>query len=122
MPDELNIMSSMASLDTINANRVTVRRVASLAPIEIVHGERSITRNLVQTLTVRHGLLHRVLIIEYLVPPHDRLNTAGEAKPTETIIEYLIELERGRRVVRDLNTGGQTVEYPVSAQNRMTLR
>lgn len=122
MPDELDIMSSMASLDTINANRVTIRRVASLASIEIVHGKRSITRDLVQALTVRNGLLHRVLIVEYLIPAHDWLDTAGETKAAETIIENLIEFERGRRVVRDLNTGGQTVEYPVSAQNRVALR
>lgn len=115
-------MSSMASLDTINANRVPVRRVASLAPIEIVHGERSITRDLVQTLTVRHGLLHRVLVIKYLIPPHDGLNAAGEAKAAETIVEYLIKFKRRRRVVRDLNSSGQPVENPIPAQNRVTLR
>lgn len=92
MPDELDIMSSMASLDTINANRVPVGRVASLAPIEIVHGERSITRDLVQTLTVGDGLLYRVLVIKYLVPSHDGLYTASETKAAKTIIEYLIKL------------------------------
>lgn len=114
MPDELDIMSSMASLDAIDANRIPVRRVASLAPVEIVHREGGVTGNLVQTLPVRDGFLHRVLIVEYLVPPYDGLHAAGQTESAEPIIENLVEFERRGGVICDFDARRQTVEYPIS--------
>lgn len=122
MSDELDVMSSMASLNAIDANRISVRRVAGLAPVEVVHREGSVTRNLVQTLPVRHGLFHRVLVVEYLVPAYDGLHTTSKTKSTEPIVENLIEFERRRGVIRDLNACRQTVENPIPTQNRMALR
>lgn len=107
-------MSSMASLDAIDADGIPVRRVAGLAPVEVVHREGGVTGNLVQTLPVRDGLLHRVLVVEYLVPPYDWLHTAGETEPAEPIVKNLIEFERRGGVIGDFDARRQTVEYPIS--------
>lgn len=121
MSDELYVMSGMARLDTIHADRVAVRRVAGLAPVEVVHRKRRVTRNLVQTLSVRHRLLDGVLIVEDLVATDDRLHTTREAQPPETIVEDLVEFQRRRRVVRYLYTSRQTVEDAIPTEDRMTL-
>lgn len=105
MPDELDIMSSMASLDAIHANRIPVCRVAGLTSVEIVHWERRVTGNLVQTLPVRDRLFHRILVVEYLVPPYDGLYTTGETESAEPIVENLVEFERRGSVIGDLNAG-----------------
>lgn len=104
----------MASLDAIDANGIPVRRVAGLAPVEVVHREGSVTGNLVQTLPVRDGLFHRVLVVEYLVPPYDGLHTTGETEPAEPVVENLIEFERRGGIIGDLDARRQTVEYPIS--------
>lgn len=122
MPDELDVMSSMASLDAIDANRIPVRRVAGLASVEVVHREGSVTGDLIQTLPVRDGLFHRVLVVEYLIPPYDGLHTTSETESTEPIVENLIEFERRGGVIGDFDARRQPVEYPISPQNRMALR
>lgn len=50
------------------------------------------------------------------------LHSARQAEPAEAIIEYLIVLERRGGVVGDLDTGRQSVEDPVSPQDRLRLR
>lgn len=121
MSDELHVVSRMARLDAIDADRVAIRGVARLAPVEIVHRERRVTGYLVQALAVRHGLLHRVLIVEDLVAAHYRLHAAGKTQAPETIVEYLIELEGGRGVIGDFHACRQTVEDAIATEYRMAL-
>lgn len=121
MPDKLDVVSRVACLDTVHANSVPVGRVTRLTPVEVMHRKRRITGYLVQTLSVRHCLFHRVLVVEYLVAAHDRLHPASQTQPTEAIVEDLVEFEGGGSVVGYLHTGRQPIEDPVTAQYRMTL-
>lgn len=122
MSDKFDVMPRMARLDAIHADGVAIGRITRLTPIKIVHGKRSITGYLVQALSVGDGLLHGVLIVENLVPSHDGLHPARQTQPPEPIVENLIELQRGGRVVRDLHAGRQSVEYPVKLTSKLTAR
>lgn len=121
MSNKLDVVSRMASLYAIDADRVAIRRVARLAPVEVVHGKRRVTRYLVEALSVRDRLLHGVLVVEYLVAAHYRLDAARETQAPETVVEYLVELERGGGVVRYLDARRQPVEYAVPSQYRVAL-
>lgn len=122
MPYKFNIVSSMASFDAIDADRIAVGRVARLAPIKIVHGERRVTRDLVQTLPVDNRLLHSVLITKNLVTPNNRLHSTRQTQSTEAIIKDLIIFEGGGRVVRNLNTRRKAIKNTIPPQNRVALR
>lgn len=92
MPDEFDVMTGMASLDAVDADGISVCCVARLAPVEIVHGEGCVAGYLVQALPVGHRLLHGILVVEYFVASDDGLYTAGQAQPTKTVVEDLVEL------------------------------
>lgn len=74
MPDKFHIMSGMARLDAVHTDGIAIGRVARLAPVEIVHRERCVTRNLIQALPVRDRLLNCILIVENLISTDDRLD------------------------------------------------
>lgn len=116
---KLDIVARMACLDAIHANRIPIRCIARLTPIEVVHRKRRITADLVQTLATRDGLLHFVLILENLIPTDCRLNAARQTQSAELIVEYLIELQRCARIVCDLHTGRQSVKDPIASQHWM---
>lgn len=67
MSDELHVMASMTCFDTVDTDGVTISCVAGLAAVEVVHRERCVTRDFVQTLAVAHRFLHCVLIAKYFV-------------------------------------------------------
>lgn len=121
MSDELYVMASMASFDAVHTDGVPVGCVTRLTSIEVVHRKRCITRYFIQTLTIRNRLLYRVLIVEDLVTAHDRLYTARQAQPAETIIEDLIKFQRSGGIVSYFHTGRQSVKDPIPPQDRMTL-
>lgn len=122
MPDELDVVSSMASLDAIDTNGVAVSGVAGLTAIEVVHGKGSVTGDLVEALTIGDGLFHRILVVEDLVAAHDRLYSAGETQPAEAVVEYLVALKRSRGIVGDLDASSQPVKDAIPAQDGMALR
>lgn len=122
MPDELDIMARMTRLDAVHANRVPIGCVARVTPVEVVHRKRRVRADLVQTLTAGDGLLHLVLVVEYLVSPRDGLHTTRQAQPPEFVVEDLVELQRCRGIVGYLNARRQSVEYPVPFKNGMALR
>lgn len=121
MPDELDVMSGMASLDAINTNRISVCGITSLAPVEVMHGERRVTRYLVQALPICDRLFHRVLIIKNLIPSHNGLHTARQTQSTKPVIKNLVKLQGSCCIVRDLDSCSQPIEYPVPPQNRVAL-
>ena len=122
MPDELDVVARVTRFDAVDADGVPVGRVARPAAVEVVHGERRVRRDLVETLAAVDGLLHRVLVVEDLVPFANGRDARRQAKSTETVVEYLIELESGRGVVRYLDAGRQAVEYSIPPQDRVRLR
>lgn len=67
MTNEFNIMASMARFDAVDADCITISRVARLASVEVMHWEWSVARNFVQALAVADGLFHCVLVVENLV-------------------------------------------------------
>lgn len=66
MPNKLDVVSRMTGLDAIHADGIAIGGIARLASVEIVHREGGIRGDLVQALTVRHCLLHSVLVVENL--------------------------------------------------------
>lgn len=77
MSYKLYIVSGVTRLDTINADGVTICRVTRLTPVEVVHGERRVTGYLIETLSIRHSLLHSILIVENLITANYRLHTTS---------------------------------------------
>ena len=67
MSNVLDTVPGVADLDAVDADGVLVGRVARFAAVEVVHGERCVARDLVQTLTGLDRLLHHVLVVEDLV-------------------------------------------------------
>ena len=65
---ELDVVARVARLDAVDADGVAVGRVARPAAVKVVHGEGRVRRDLVQALAPVDRLLHRVLVVEYLVP------------------------------------------------------
>lgn len=122
MPDELDIMARMTCLDAVHADRVPIGCVARVTPVEVVHRKRRVRADLIQTLPTGDGLLHLVLIIEDLVAPRYGLDATRQAQPAEFVVEDLVELQRGRGIVGNLNARRQPIEYPVALQYRMALR
>lgn len=47
---------------------------------------------------------------------NNRFDSAGQAQASESVVEYLIVLEGGRRVVCNFDTGGETVENSIPPQ------
>lgn len=105
MPDELDVVTRVARLDAVDADRVPVRRVARVAPVKVVHRERRVRANLVQTLPPGDGLFHFVLIVEDLVASRDRLDAASQTESTKLVVEDLVKLQRCGGIVRDLDSG-----------------
>ena len=122
MSNELHVMPGVTYLDAVDADGVAIRCVARLASVEVVHRERRVTGYLVQTLSVRDGFLHRVLIIEYFVTSNDRLHPARQAQTPKTIVKYLITFQGGGGIIGDFYTGRQPVKNAVPSQYRVTLR
>lgn len=58
----------------------------------------------------------------YLIASNDGLHPAGETKPTEAIIEYLIKFQRSCGIVRNLHASCKSVKYAIPPQDRMRLR
>lgn len=121
MPDELDIVTRVARFDAIHANRVPIGRVAGMTPVKVVHRKGRVRADLVQTLATRNRLLHLVLVVEDLVAPGNRLDATGQTQSAEFVVEDLVELQRCCSIVGNLNARCQSVEYPVTLQNRMTL-
>lgn len=67
MANVLDTMTGVADFDAVHTDGVLVGGVAGLAPVEVVHGERGVARDLVQALTSLNRLLHHVLVVEDLV-------------------------------------------------------
>lgn len=51
MPDELDVVARVTRLDAVDADRISIGRVAGVAPVEVVHREGRVRADLVQTLT-----------------------------------------------------------------------
>ncbi len=66
--NKLNVVPSVASVDAVEADGVPVRRVARTTTVKVVHRERSVRRNFVQTEPPRHCRVHRVQVVVHLVP------------------------------------------------------
>lgn len=121
MPNKLDVMTSMASLDAIDADGISISGVASLAPVEVMHGERCVTRYLVQALSIGHRLLDSILVVEYLVASNNGLHATGQAQAAKAVVEDLIELQGSSGVVGDLNTSSQAIENSVPPEYWVTL-
>lgn len=91
MSNKLNVMSSVARLDAVHTNRVAIRRVASLTPVEIVHGERRVAGYLIEALSVCDSLLDSILIVEDLVASDYGLHSARQTQTSKTVVENLVE-------------------------------
>lgn len=59
---------------------------------------------------------------QYIFTSSRGLNSARQTQTAESIVEYLIELQRGGGVVCYLDAGRQSVEDPVPSQDRLRLR
>ena len=67
MSNVLDAVSGVADLDAVDADGILLGGVARLAPVEVVHRERRVARDLVQALAGLNRLLHHVLVVEDLV-------------------------------------------------------
>lgn len=122
MPDELHVMSLMADLDAVDADRVPIRRIARVAAVEVVHRERCVRGDFVQALTAAHRLLHLVVIVEDLVgTANDRLDAARQTQAAKLIVKDLIVLECRRSVVGDFHAGRQSIEDSIAPKYGMRL-
>lgn len=119
---ELHVMARMTILDAIDADGIAVGCVARLAAVEVVHGKGGVAAYLVQALPAGDGLLHLVLVVEYVIASRYGLNAAGQAQPAELVLEYLIVLQRGRGIVGDLHARRLAVIDAIASQDRMRLR
>lgn len=122
MSYELHVMASMTILDAVYADGVAVGCVARLAAVEVVHGEGGVAADLVEALPTGDCLFHLVLVVEDVVAAGNWLDTAGQAQPTELVLENLVVLQRGRGIVCDLHAGCLAVVYAIAPQDRMRLR
>lgn len=102
MAYKLDVMTGVARFDAIHTDCIAIGGIARMAAVEIMHRERGVGRDFVQTLPARYRLLHLVLVVKYLVPADDRLHAAGQTQPTELVVEDLIVLERRGRIVREI--------------------
>lgn len=93
MPNELNVMSLMANLDAVDANGISIGRIARVTAIEVMHRERSVRRDFIQALTAADRLLNLIVVVEDLVSAaNHRLNAARQAQAAEFVIKDLIIL------------------------------
>lgn len=106
MTNKFDVVASMASLDTIDTNGISVRSIAGLTSVEVVHGEGGVAGDFVQTLSIGDGFFHSVLVVEDLVTAHDGLHPTRQAQPTEAVIKNLVELESSGGVIGDLDPSG----------------
>jgi len=58
----------MARFDAVDANGVAVSCIARATAVEVVHGERCVRGDLVETLAAVHRFLYSILVVENLVP------------------------------------------------------
>lgn len=143
-------MTSMTRFYAVNTYGISISRIACLTSVKVVHGKRRVTRDFVQTLPVAHRLLDGILIIKDFIPckfkliffispnepddfkrfltfvsqfstSDDGFDSAGQAQTSESIVEYLIVLEGGGRVVCYFYARGETVENTIPPQNWYAL-
>lgn len=121
VPDELDNMARMTSLDAIYADGITVGGVACSAPVEVVHGKTGVTGNFVETLTARHHLLHHVVVVVNRVIFYNGIYSTGKAETSKLVVEDLVSLESCCGIVRDFHAGRQSVEDSVAAEDGIAL-
>jgi len=119
--NKLDIVTRVARLDAIDTNGIAVGGVACATSIEVVHRKTCIARDLVETLASIHSLFDGVVVVEHFVLLQNRLHSTGQTKAAETVIEDLIRLERGSRIVCYLNTRGVSIKNAIASQLRMAL-
>lgn len=61
--NELNIVSSVADFDAVDANGISLSSVASLTSEKIVHRKTCVWGNFVQTLSALNGDLNSIVVV-----------------------------------------------------------
>lgn len=86
-----------------------------------MHRKTGVTGNLVQTFAGRNGICDSIFVIENFVAFQFGIDTGRRAQTTKSIVEYLIVLQSGRRIVCYFNASCQSIEDLIAPQNRMRL-